>query len=123
MNHRIVLRLGALLIVLLVVAFQASAQEATILGTVTDPTGATVPAATIRITNTDTGRVQTFPSNSMGEYLAPSLHIGRYVIRAEASGFKSVEHKDVVLQVGDRARYDFQLEVGAATEQITVEAA
>src|SRR6516225_5324253 len=92
MNHRIVLRLGALLIVLLGLAFQAFAQEATILGTVTDPTGATVPAATIRITNTDTGRAQTFPSNATGEYAAPSLQIGRYVVRAEASGFKSVEH-------------------------------
>ena len=77
MNHRMVLRLGALFIILLAVAFQAFAQEATILGTVTDPTGATVPAATIRITNTDTGRGQTFQSNATGEYVAPSLHIGR----------------------------------------------
>jgi hypothetical protein len=59
----------------------------------------------------------------VGEYVAPSLHIGRYVVHAEAAGFKSVEQKDVVLQVGDRARVDFQLEVGAATEQVTVEAA
>jgi hypothetical protein len=123
MNHRIAFRIGTLLIVLLAIAFQVSAQEATIVGTVTDPTGATVPSANITITNTDTGQARLFPSNEVGEYVAPSLHIGRYVIRAEAAGFKSVEHKDVVLQVGDRIRIDFKLEIGSATEQITVEAA
>jgi len=122
MNHRLVLRFGVLLIVFLAVALQVSAQEATIVGTVTDPTGATVPNATIKITNTDTGRVTVFPTNTAGEYVAPSLHIGRYVVRAEAPGFRPVEQKDVVLQVGDRDRVDFKLEVGNATEQVTVEA-
>jgi hypothetical protein len=122
MSHRIVLRFGVLLIVFLGVALQVSAQEATIVGTVTDPTGATVPNATIRIANTDTGRVSVFPTNAAGEYVAPSLHIGRYLVHVEAPGFRPVEQRDVVLQVGDRARIDFKLEVGAASEQITVEA-
>jgi len=112
-----------LIIVLLGFASPAFAQEATIVGTVTDPTGATVPGASIAITNTDTGQVLQFQSNTAGEYVAPSLHIGHYLVRAEAKGFKSVEHKDVVLQVGDRIRVDFNLEVGSAIEQITVEAA
>jgi Carboxypeptidase regulatory-like domain len=122
MSHRILFRF-AFVILLMGTSLTVFAQEATILGTVTDPTGATVPGATIRITNNDTGLMEQFPSNAAGEYVAPSLHIGRYVVRAEAAGFKSVEHKDVVLQVGDRIRVDFQLEVGAATEQVTVEAA
>jgi hypothetical protein len=122
MNHRIAFRLATFLILLLAIAFQVSAQEATIVGTVTDPTGATVPNANVKITNTDTGLMRQFASNMAGEYVAPSLQIGRYVVRAEAAGFKSVEHKDLVLQVGDRIRVDFKLEIGAATEQITVEA-
>jgi len=110
-------------IILVSLAIPAFAQEATIVGTVTDPTGASVPNANIAITNTDTGLVSQFQSNTVGEYVAPSLHIGHYVVRAEAAGFKPVQRKDVVLQVGDRARIDFNLEVGNATEQITVEAA
>jgi hypothetical protein len=111
------------LVVALGLASSAFAQEATIVGTVTDPTGAAVPKAAIAITNVDTGQVRQFESNEAGEYVAPSLHIGRYVVRAEAKGFKPIEHKDVVLQVGDRNRIDFSLEIGAASEAITVEAA
>lgn len=122
MNHRVLLRFGVLLIVFFAAVLQVHAQEATILGTVTDPTGASVPNASIRITNIDTGLVNVFPSNVAGEYVAPSLHIGRYLVHAEAPGFRPVEHKDVVLQVGDRVRIDFRMEVGNATEQITVEA-
>jgi len=104
-------------------AFLAMAQEATIVGTVTDPTGAAVPGASIAITNTETGLVSQFQSNTAGEYVAPSLQIGHYTLRAEAKGFKSAEKKDLQLQVGDRVRVDFALEIGAPTEQITVEAA
>jgi len=123
MNHRFAFRLATFCILLLAVAFQASAQEATIVGTVMDPSGAMVPNAKIIIRNTDTGLLQQFQSNTAGEFVAPSLHIGHYLVRAEASGFKPVERKDVVLQVGDRIRLDFNLEVGNATEQVTVEAA
>ena len=122
MNHRIAFRLATLCILLLAVAFQVSAQDATIVGTVTDPTGASVPNANISIKNTDTGLIQQFKSNTAGEFVAPSLHIGHYLVRAEAAGFKPMERKDVVLQVGDRIRLDFSLEVGTATEQMTVEA-
>jgi len=123
MNQRTLLRLVLLLSVFLVVGLQVSAQDATIVGTVTDPSGATIPNATIRITNTETGRVATFPTNMVGEFVAPSLAIGHYVVRAEADGFRPVEQKDVVLQVGDRTRLDFKLQIGAAAEAITVESA
>lgn len=110
-------------LLLLGLAVPAFAQEATIVGTVTDPTGATVPNASIAITNTETGQVRQLQSNEVGQFVAPELHIGRYVIRVQAAGFKAAETKDLVLQVGDRARADFTLELGSASEQITVEAA
>ena len=53
----------------------------------------------------------------------PDLHIGHYNVKAEATGFKLAEQKGLVLQVGDRARVDFQMQVGGATETVTVEAA
>ena len=103
-------------------AFLASAQEATIVGTVTDPSGAPVPNVTITMTNTATGVVHTTVSNSVGQYVAPNLYIGNYIIRAQAPGFKVAEQKDLVLNVGDRARVDIKLEIGTAQESVTVEA-
>ncbi|HEV3510616.1 MAG TPA: TonB-dependent receptor [Candidatus Sulfotelmatobacter sp.] len=111
--------LAAFLFILTVPAF---AQEATIVGTVTDPTGASVPNASVTITNNDTGVARTLPSNGDGQYVAPDLHIGHYSVRASASGFKVAEQKGITLNVGDRIRVDFKLQVGSAQEQVTVEA-
>jgi hypothetical protein len=116
------LRCLAVLCVLLFSLNYAFGQEATIVGTITDPSGAAVPNATITITNTDTALVRTLNSNGDGQFVAPGLHIGHYSVRAEASGFKAGEKKDIVLAVGDRSRLDFALEVGSTKETITVEA-
>jgi Carboxypeptidase regulatory-like domain/TonB dependent receptor len=113
-----------LTVLLIVVAFGSIAlgQEATIVGTVTDQTGAAVPNASITITNTDTGIVRTIVTGGDGQYVVPELHIGHYLVRAQLTGFKAGERKDLLLQVGDRTRVDFTLEVGNAQETITVEA-
>jgi hypothetical protein len=102
--------------------FHAFGQEATIVGTVTDPTGAAFPNASVSITNTDTGVARTLPTNGEGQYVAPDLAIGRYNVRVTAAGFKASEQKDLVLAVGDRTRVDFKLVVGSTQEQVTVEA-
>ncbi len=104
-------------------AAQALAQEATIVGTVTDPSGAAVPNASITVTNVETGQVRNLTSSSDGQFVVPDLHIGRYTVRAQGAGFKVVEQKDIVLSVNDRARIDFKLQVGSISEQVTVEAA
>lgn len=111
-----------LVVVLLGLGVPAFAQEATIVGTVTDPTGATVPNASIAITNIETGHVLQFSSNEAGQYVAAGLHIGHYTVKTQVAGFKPMEQREIVLQVGDRLRVDFKLELGAAAEQITVEA-
>jgi len=116
-------RLAILLAALfLIFATQAFAQDATIVGTVTDPSGASVANAAIVITNTDTGVTRNLPTNGDGQYVAPDLHIGRYTVHATAAGFKAAERKGITLDVGDRTRVDFKLEVGSAQETITVEA-
>src|SRR5882724_7078972 len=114
----------ALLLCLLVlgISSQAFGQNATVVGTVTDPSGAAVANATITITRTETAQVFHLVSNGDGQYVAPDLPIGHYNIKVEATGFKTAEQKGVVLQVGDRTRLDFQLPVGGASETITVEA-
>jgi carboxypeptidase family protein len=122
-RRRKVARLATLFILFLTAfAISAFAQEATIVGTVTDPTGATVANASITITNNDTGVSRTLPSNSDGQYVAPDLHIGHYTVRVAASGFKVAEQKGITLDVGDRSRIDFKLQLGSAQEQVTVEA-
>jgi hypothetical protein len=114
------------LFVLLValIGFSAStfAQQATIVGTVTDPSGAVVPNVAVVITNTDTGQSRTYPTNDAGQYVAPDLQIGHYDVKASAAGFKAAEQKSIVLTVGDRIRVDFQMQMGAAQETVTVEA-
>jgi hypothetical protein len=123
-GSRLGLRHFALLCALILgVSFQAFAQEATMVGTVTDPSGSVIANVKITFTNTETGLVRTITTNESGQYVVPDLHIGHYNVKAEATGFKVAEQKGIVLQVGDRARLDFQMQVGAASETVTVEAA
>src|SRR5579884_689165 len=100
----------------------AFGQEATILGTVTDPSGAAVPNVSVTITNLDTGTVTHINTNDVGQYVAPDLHIGRYNVDAKAANFKVAGQKNIALQVGDRHRVDFQLQLGNTQESVTVEA-
>ncbi|MGB7848216.1 MAG: TonB-dependent receptor [Candidatus Acidiferrum sp.] len=108
--------------VLLALPVLAAAQDGTILGTVTDPSGGAIPNVAITITNTDTNLVVHSTTNDVGQYVVPNLRIGHYMLRAECNNFKTAEEKGIVLQIGDRRRIDFQLEVGTATAVITVEA-
>src|SRR6267378_1202083 len=102
--------------------FRASAQNATIVGTVTDPSGSVIANVKITATHMETNLAHTFTTNEAGQYVAVDLPVGHYNIKAEASGFKVAEQKGLVLQVGDRARVDFQMALGAASETVTVEA-
>jgi len=114
-------RLFALLLFVVGLPFVAAAQEATVVGTVTDPSGAVVPNVTITITDTDTSIVSHFTTNQAGTYVAPNLPIGTYQVRAEAQNFKT-QQLEVKLNVNDRRRVDFELQVGSAQQTVTVEA-
>lgn len=106
-------------------SFQALAQQsstATIVGTVTDPSGSVVPNADITVTDNSTGQVRSLKTTENGEYNVPALLIGRYSVKAEAPGFKVSERTGVVLNVGDRSRIDFTMQVGSTQENVTVEA-
>jgi hypothetical protein len=111
-----------LAVLLLGLPFLALGQDATIVGTVTDPSGAAVPSARVTVTNTETGLIHNITTSDSGQYVLPELRIGHYDAKVEASGFKATERKGVVLQVGDRQRLDFRMEIGAAQETVTVEA-
>jgi hypothetical protein len=114
--------LSLFVLFLAVFALPAFAQEATVVGTVTDPSGAAVANAKVTVTNLDTNLSKDYTTNDAGQYTAVDIHIGHYNIKVETSGFKTAERKDLVVQVGDRARADFQLAVGGSSETVTVEA-
>src|SRR5579871_751396 len=103
-------------------SLSAVAQQATLLGTITDPGGAAVPNVNITVTNLESGLTTTIVTNAAGQYIVPDLNIGHYSVKAQAKGFKAAEQNNVALQVGDRDRIDFQLEVGEVQETVTVEA-
>src|SRR5215831_17494826 len=101
------------------------AQEITgsIVGTVQDPTGASIPAAAVTITNTDRGAVvRTAATSQDGNYSAPLLPIGHYSVAVEAKGFRKAVRSAIELNVNDKLTVNFDLEVGDTQQQVTVEA-
>ncbi len=113
--------LGVILAASLIPAsLAAQAVTGTILGTVTDDSGAILPGVTVTITHTDTGLVRTVVSDSGGEFTAPSLPTGVYQLHAELQGFKAVTIPDIRLGVDQRLRFGVKLEVGTVSETITV---
>jgi hypothetical protein len=113
--------LGSILFVL-VCALNVAAQQfyGTITGTVTDPSGAVLPNATIKVTNVDTGVTTTLKTNGAGVYVASSLIVGTYRVEAEAAGFKRTVAEKIILEVGATPKVDLALAVGQSTESVTV---
>ena len=121
LRHRAI-RLSCLILLgsfLLSVASFAQ-DKATIVGTITDPTGAVVPGVKVTVTNTGTMVSRVVETNSAGNYIAPELPIGKSSVRAEFKGFKAYERTGIVLNVNDNLRVDIQMEVGEVTQSVTV---
>ncbi len=91
-----------------------------ITGEVQDATGAIIPGATVTARNQSTNAIRTALSNEAGVYSFPALQPGRYNLKVEKQGFRSVTQSDVDLQVQQTARIDFTLEVGRFTETMEV---
>lgn len=109
---------------LLVAALACSAQTITssIVGTVTDPSGAVVPNVTISVRNLDTGIRSSATTDNVGNYTVAQLPPGNYQVEAESTGFKKFVRQNVTLELTRQLRIDIQLETGALTETVTVEA-
>ncbi|MDP8991310.1 MAG: carboxypeptidase-like regulatory domain-containing protein, partial [Acidobacteriota bacterium] len=114
-------------LIVLIVAFangrlEAQSTTATILGTVTDPSGATIPDATISATNTETNVARTTVSDSQGRFRIPELGLGTYDIRASKVGFSAVVRQGITLTLGSEVVVPFSLQVGEQQQTITVQA-
>jgi hypothetical protein len=106
-------------------ALPAHAQTAAgaITGVVQDQAGAAVPGAIITLTETRTNLQRVVVSARDGVYTAASLAPGEYRLDIELAGFKPMRREGVRLSTGEKARIDFDLNVGNVTEQVTVVAA
>ncbi len=97
-----------------------AARTATLVGTVTDPTGALVPGAKVTVTNTETGFVSNGVTNAEGSYYIPFLAVGAYELKVEAPGFKTFVQRGIDLRAAEVPRIDVKLEVGATSESVQV---
>jgi hypothetical protein len=96
---------------------------ASIAGRVTDPQGAAVSGAQVKITSTETGAVRSVVTNSEGLYSIPNLPIGGYTLDASAPGFQTYEQTGIALRVNDNIQINISLSVGNVSQQVTVSAA
>src|SRR5258708_20416366 len=103
----------------------ASAQKTsgTITGTVTDPSGAAVPGATVSAVNERTGAARQAVTNEQGSFSFPELDPSVYTLTVNKGGFKKLTERNVELHVGDVTAVNLKMEMGAATETVTVKAA
>src|SRR5207245_2680464 len=89
-------------------------------GTVTDPTGAVVPGATVASTNVATGVKTERQTTGAGLYVLSPLSAGEYTVSVAASGFQSVVQEHVIVDALNTVGLNVVLKVGASSEQITV---
>ena len=110
----------ALAVFLTAVPVVAQLPTGTILGTVKDTTGASVPGATVTIRNADTGAVRTVMTDTSGAFDVPELPTGHYEVKAEHQGFKTFVRAGITLDVAQQAVINFTLDVGATTQEVVV---
>jgi hypothetical protein len=108
--------------VLLLVPCAWAQENATIVGTVVDSTGAVVPNAEITLTNTATSQERKATSNTSGIYLFANVGVGHFTMSAAAKGFQKFTRTDIVVNTDQTLKEDVTLAVGSETQTVTVEA-
>jgi len=101
-------------------AAHAQAVRGTLVGNVTDSSGAAMPGVTVTITDVNTNVGRTAVTNESGNYTFSSLLSGTYRVEAELQGFRKYQREGVQVDVNTTVRVDIPLEVGQLSEQVTV---
>ena len=120
LRRLVVAMLAVLVIAGLPAAAFAQATRGTILGTITDQTGAAMPGATVVATETRTNVSHDTVTNETGNFTFPNISDGIYNIKAELQGFKTVVREGIRLAVNTSIRVDLALAVGELAETVTV---
>lgn len=106
---------------ILLSSIPTNAQDlAGIVGTITDQSGAVIPDVVVTVSNPDKGFNRKLTSDSLGEYAAPRMPIGNYVIEAEKPGFRKLVRSGIGLQVGQTLRVNLEMELGSSVQEVVV---
>jgi Carboxypeptidase regulatory-like domain len=114
------LRLVLPAVILTAVAAFAQSDRGTITGTISDPAGAVVPSAAVEARSTATDALYTAASSATGNYTIAQVPAGTYALNVTVPGFKKFIRTNIVVEVAGTVRVDAKLEVGSATESITI---
>src|SRR5436853_5815129 len=106
------------LILLFAISASAQSTNATLSGTVVDPTGARIPNVQVTAQNTQTGVVLTNITNEAGVYAFPGLQPGTYRVTAELSGFRTYVLNSLVVDVSARMTINISLELAVSQEAV-----
>ena len=108
------------LLIAMVVSASGQTNSATLLGQVTDVSGAFVQNAQVMAKNMETNLARSGATDANGTYRIEALLIGRYELSVALVGFKTQTHSSITLGAGDQVRVDFSLALGEVTERIEV---
>ncbi|MCZ2156127.1 MAG: carboxypeptidase-like regulatory domain-containing protein [Bryobacterales bacterium] len=124
MRTRLAISISALLCFMLCLAapsLLAQSTQSSIVGAVTDPSGAGIAGASVQVISQSTGYVREIQSGAQGDYRVSGVEPGLYRVVVTAPGFEALELKDVDVVSGQVKRADASLKVGEVTTTITVE--
>jgi hypothetical protein len=123
--HRLLVRVVLILVACFAAAFSpqlfSQTTDATLSGTILDPSSRVVPDAEVIVTNVDTAVNYSTKTNQSGIYVLPDLPPGRYRVTVSKLGFKQISLTNVELHVQDTVSRNFNLDLGASSETITVD--
>src|SRR5207253_10613255 len=119
LRRLVAIALLVLPLLLLLLPVNASAQEAAIIGTITDQTGGVLPGVVVRAVNEANGNTFEAVTDSTGKYLI-TVRIGAYRVAAELAGFATAERRGVQVQVGQQVALNLQMAPAALQESVTV---
>ena len=113
-----------LLFIFALLAISAAAQgvRATLVGRITDESGAVIPKAKIKIVNVATNESRVADASGTGDFALPQLSPGEYVLTVEQPGFNTAVRRGIVLETGQEARIDVALQAGTLTQEVSVSA-
>ncbi|HEV2387533.1 MAG TPA: carboxypeptidase-like regulatory domain-containing protein [Candidatus Acidoferrales bacterium] len=114
--------LGALVVAVVPTAVAQTANTGSVVGTVTDPSGALVPGADVTLTNLGTNAVRTAQTDAKGGYTFPDVPPGQYALQVLAKGFQAVRVTDLSVSVNKSTLANITLQLGATTQTVVVTA-
>ena len=113
-------RLVLVFVLLAAVSLSAQTFRGTVLGTVTDPSGAVVSGAQVTVKNLGTGLERTTETSADGSYALPQLPIGTYMVTVTLPGFQTSVANEVTVDVATERRVDVAMKTGAVSTRVEV---